>query len=272
MDWLNQLIANPIFAIVSFLVGLVGTILAFISVKLEKKVKRLSYTTRSFNLLHDYSSRIPNAEILYAGKKIHNLRVVRIAFWNSGSETLNTSDLAEGDPLRIVIPQDSELLEKMKIIGRTNKANEVDVLEKADNTCKVTFDFLNSGDGAVIEIIQTGWSPFDFTGQIKGGGSPVFEKVEKYHYDPDASRLIQVTGRIGRRVRRIGERLDNLWRALGALMMGILFLLSYREEPNLLYLSMGIFATAGALYFIYDAFTTKYVDLPRSLEIIDKEI
>lgn len=84
-----------------WIVGIVGIILAIYFYFKNKKIKEPVYALRDLNLIKDLINTPEALEMFYAGNKINNLSVAKIAFWNAGRDTINEKDIAKADPLAI---------------------------------------------------------------------------------------------------------------------------------------------------------------------------
>jgi hypothetical protein len=168
MDRLNLLVQNPLFAIIGFLLNLIGVILAVHLYRRGRRFNRLSSAVRDFSLMREYATTIPNVQISYDGKPVRTLTVSRLSLWNSGTSVLHGNDIASADPIQIESDNNSDLLHA-EMIETTNRANQVTLGETstASPSRKVSFDFLNPGDGAVWNITHTGRT-IKVIGQIKG--------------------------------------------------------------------------------------------------------
>lgn len=158
-----------------------GVVLSAVGVWLavkSRKTFRLTYFTAGFTL-PNYRDRIPQLNISFKGIPISTLTVSRVAIWNAGSEPLLNSALVRSDHLRINV-RDGAILES-SVLKTTNRATDfrvgAHILDKPfGNTVavEVAFDFLNPGDGGVIEIVHTAEKRNSVTvvGSIIGVGRP----------------------------------------------------------------------------------------------------
>jgi hypothetical protein len=174
-----SLLTNPI--VIVF--GLIGGVCSVIAIPLSlilyfksKKERRPRFVSYSNNIILGLSNAIPDLKITYSGHgpPLENFTVTRFFFWNDGRETIAKLDVAKNDPLTITINEPFRILDAT-IVHTTSKANNVGIAvnrEKKDIT--LTFDYLDHGDGTVLQIIHDGTSNSDlsFLGSIKGCGNP----------------------------------------------------------------------------------------------------
>jgi hypothetical protein len=76
-----------------------------------------------------------------------------VLFWNRGSQTLDGSNLVAADPLRLTLEDGGEIL-RARVVRRTRDVNQFESVI-SDDGVRLTFDFLDEGDGAVIEVLHT---------------------------------------------------------------------------------------------------------------------
>lgn len=157
----------------TFISTTIGIILLLIFYFKSKRIRKPKFFVWSFNLIKDASKKLKKLEVIYSKKKIENLTVTKIAFWNDGKETIRKDDIPQAAPLKIVINNKYKILEA-EVIKRTNEENLVKVIKKNNKSIIVTFDYLDKGEGATIQVIHTGQSSEDinFIGKIKGAGPP----------------------------------------------------------------------------------------------------
>ncbi len=123
-------------------------------------------------------SYLPNAvEIRYNGEPIPALYKVSIAFWNAGRKTLDHTDVARSDPIRISFGDDEET----KVLEIRSKAVSREVINGnftlTDNTIFVSFDFLDHNDGLACEVFYTGTeTDVSFDGTIKGASKGIRQR------------------------------------------------------------------------------------------------
>jgi len=158
--------------ILSLLVGIVGIVLAIVFYIRSRRVKQPLYTIRSVNLL-----RAPKLEVLdirYANEPIVSLTATKIAFWNGGRETITRDDIAAADPLEVTMQRGVKALDA-QILHCINPANRFETSVRPDASgALMAFDFLDRGEGAVVQLLHTGSSSDDIKirGTIKGAGRP----------------------------------------------------------------------------------------------------
>ena len=154
-----------------FLVGCVIGIICIALAVQSRRSKILRYTMWSSNLVRDWRSRLPLLDIRYDQEPIESLTVTRIPFWNAGSSVVDNDDIADGDKLGVVAKEGCEILDA-SVVLTNNKVNQF-ACDRDGNGAIATlgFDFVNPGDGALLQVIHTGRASEDLEvrGTVKGG-------------------------------------------------------------------------------------------------------
>ena len=153
------------------LLGIVGLIAAGATYFLTRKRKILAYLVQGNWLLGSNGAELPKqVTVMFEGKDIPRLTRSRLIMWNKGEETIQGEDIVGSDPLRIDFDPDVRILSanilktSRDVIGGVYTIAEVD-----KSSIAVEFEFLDKGDGFVLEILHTGIvrRP-DLKGTIKG--------------------------------------------------------------------------------------------------------
>lgn len=98
-------------------------------------------------------------KILYGEKELDRITRTRLILWNNGRESIQKSDIR--GLLEIKLEPSAEVLESYVVkcsreVTGFRVTPIVEVGGKLTNRVNVTFDFLDKGDGASIEILHTG--------------------------------------------------------------------------------------------------------------------
>jgi len=98
----------------------------------------------------------PNVKILFDGDPVPRLSVTHLYFWNRGKETIQGDQVVEDDSLRCVFQENDEIL-KAHIGAVTRDVNKwsVQIPKQAKHTARLSFDFLDPGDGVRLDLLHT---------------------------------------------------------------------------------------------------------------------
>jgi hypothetical protein len=146
-------------------------LLAFVFYFKSRRTRQPLYSVRSAHLIRNLQKRQGILEIRYAGEPIVNLTATMVALWNNGRETIDSHDIAPADRLRVRVADGLKILD-VEVLNAINTANEFSVSNSNDGSHAIlSFNYLDRGDGAVIQVLHTGSSSRDVEvcGTIKGG-------------------------------------------------------------------------------------------------------
>jgi len=168
VEWLSK---NPWVTVIGFVTGILGVVLAVVFYYKSQKIKSPLYVSKTTNIIKGLTSRIKELEIRYGGQPIENLSVTRVAFWNGGSDTIEKTDVPASDPICVEVKSGCLILES-KVIGVSNEANCFGIQIDDHKIARITFDYVDKNDVAVIRVLHTGTSDKDIQikGKVKGAG------------------------------------------------------------------------------------------------------
>ncbi len=172
IEWLNN---NPLLNIMSLLLTILSIVTAIYFYLKGKKNKIPTYILRTISLVQENIQKIETVNILYSGNKIDNLSITKIAFWNDGKETIDHSDIAQNNPIRLTIEKDYIFLDA-EILYQKNPSNDFNISLSEDNKyIDITFDYFDYEEGIILQVFHTGnkSNNITLTGQIKS--------VKKFH-------------------------------------------------------------------------------------------
>lgn len=142
----------------------VGVLLAIIALMyalyegLKRRGPRLAYQYLGQRIIGQSVDILPDKlEINYDGHPVRNLSLTRIALWNKGPSALRGADIPEGDPISISFEENSKIL-RVEISKITRDINNISIVTSEENEKSIAifnFEFLDSGDGALLSIWHT---------------------------------------------------------------------------------------------------------------------
>lgn len=169
---------------------IVVVLVLLISVVVTRKYSRpkinLSYQISTKRLIGYSSQELPEGFVVsFRGNEVERLYRTRVVLWNNGNSTIRGDDIVPHDSLRL-----SSRLQKynlnifdVKVIKVTRSVIKFEVRPDASRkSVNLNFDYLDSGDGAVVEILYD-W----YVGSEPSLGNP-------FASEPEA--LIQLVGSV----------------------------------------------------------------------------
>ena len=153
VELFNQGWLGSLLGLLGFIFGLIGLILY----RNSKIGARPTCHLKSLRLIGKEEQELPQeVEIQYKDISVPRLTLTQVYLWNDGKEIVQGNQVVEDDPLRFEFDASDEIL-KAHVGTVTRDVNKVhvDVLSDIRNVAKLSFDYLDPGDGARIELLHT---------------------------------------------------------------------------------------------------------------------
>lgn len=205
---------------VGTLIGVLGVAVAVATYVLSRRRKMLAYRTRGIHLIGNADPGLPSdITIQYRGQTVPRVTRSFLVIWNEGEETITRSDIASADPLVVDVGPEAKILRVMPTkITRTVTQVSAHDLPESPNKALIDFDFLDTKDGAVLEILHTGEKRHPrLTGTVRG----IPSGPKNY------GQILSNTTSKSPRVRRSSKAL-----AIAAIVVGIGFSLMLLTLPD----------------------------------------
>lgn len=262
-------------------VGIVAFLSSVYFYKKSKKSRVPTYIVRTINLVKDKIQKIDTVEIRYNGDVVRNLSISKIAFWNDGKETINSTDIASAKPIKVRIDDDCIFLDA-DIVYTKNDANNFNFCISEDKkTIDLSFDYCDYKEGIVLQIYHTGNGSTDLfiDGQVKSV-KKIIRKNLKFSILPDYfNKLLNVNYRKGLTFKE--RRTISGWTFLiTGLMSAILFpyvflndsMFNVQSQTPKDQISIVIsFVIAGLLY-IWLGFSIIRKSIPSGFDVFNEEM
>ena len=168
---IRQYLSDPLVNLIA--ASILGLIPTFID-KLQKRINQIWWDSKSAFLQASNFSATGNLRIAYkkSGRRSYKnttegLSLCRFIFWNSGKDTLLDNNISSIEPLVLYFGENREILE-IREISSSNPSVKFEVV--SSNQIYISFEYLESKEGAVFDVIHTGDNikPY-LAGKIKGG-------------------------------------------------------------------------------------------------------
>lgn len=168
-QYLNQGWVGSILGIVGILVGCATSY--YFYRKAERSPRPTAIIT-SFRLADNHYYKLDGLDVAvtYHGKPIPLATFTTVRFWNAGNATLDGESVAPMEPIRLELPKGAEFLTaSVQPLPRPATNVQVAVHPALPNVARITFDFLDPDDGAVLALVHTAESDaIEVKGVIKG--------------------------------------------------------------------------------------------------------
>lgn len=152
------------------ILGVVALIAGIYFYVKSRRSIRASYYIRTDRLIGPMGSVFEGLEIVYQGVSIHSFASSKVFLWNQGTEVIRRDDIAPAAPLAINLHAPERAL-NYEVVYCSSPYSKVGIEPQGDERLLVSFDFLNPGDGCVLEILHRGdIGSLSMSGGIIGGG------------------------------------------------------------------------------------------------------
>lgn len=151
-------LSSLILTMVSTVAGslLLGGAVSWFFFKRSQRRKRLSYFEAGEILIGARQMSTSDLKVLFKGRFVHSLHKLYILFWNSGNVDIDAADVPSSDPLRIRFREDITLL-SVTLLKTVRIENTISITKsETGKEALIRFDFLGTGDGALIEVLYEG--------------------------------------------------------------------------------------------------------------------
>jgi hypothetical protein len=221
-------------------IGLVGIAMSIVGIPLAYFLARRGRQRPDLRYALDFTVLLsPDdglaAQGLFLSFSGHPIRTVSrsyIAFWNHRGDTVRGSDIVPADPLCISIPEGEKILQA-RVLFRSRAQISFDLRINDDHSAVlIEFDFLDAGDGAVVELVHEGIEEPLIVGTTRGA---TISYQSQASLEPDFLQSI-AKGKPRRLWARIRKNYQNgflLAASMFILFAGFLLSNPFRPNPRL---------------------------------------
>lgn len=155
--------------VLGVIVGIIGIILGFIFYRRSKESVKPCFASFSEVLIAASEQvRSSGIEITFGDRVIANAYRSVVYFWNGGNKTLDYDDIATADPIVLHFEGPETEILKVSPAKSTRSVLKAEAVQD-ENTIALAFDFLDRGDGLIVETFYVGTrTNVRISGTIKG--------------------------------------------------------------------------------------------------------
>ena len=166
---LKNMMGSPLAWGILSLIAIFSALFAIYTWIAGKKKKQFSLVCKTNEVIASGKSKIDKLFIQYDGETIENLSITKFYIWNSGNEVINKSDIVNSRPLSIIGSEPVSILDA-QIIKANEETNAFSIADIKKQRVAFDFDYVDQGDGFVVQILHTGQAiDLDLDCKIKGG-------------------------------------------------------------------------------------------------------
>jgi len=154
---LEKLMDSPIAWGILSLLAIFSTLFAIYTWIAGKKYKRFSVSCKTNEIIISGKTQIEKLNIKYDGYDIPDLSSSKFYIWNSGNTVIYPTDIVISRPLCIKNSGNLKILDA-QIIRNSEEANNFSITKTGDSFVELSFDYVDHGEGVVLQILHTGLS------------------------------------------------------------------------------------------------------------------
>lgn len=127
-------------------------------------------SAHDFNTLIDTKDEILNHLVmLFDGREVRSVTRTTVALWNAQGGVVRGSDTLPTDRLRLQLDDDDiALYARVVSVSRTQIEAQCSIDPDNPNAAFISFDFLDAGDGFIVEILHMRSTPAGLLGTFRG--------------------------------------------------------------------------------------------------------
>jgi hypothetical protein len=169
--------ASDRLGIAGLAIGILGIVLAVISIAYDRRQARLVYQMTGSRVVR--AAPTHGITVQYNGEDIPQVTRTQIIFWNAGQKTFEETSIVEEYPVQFRFEGEDTRVLSVELIGTSDLANKFSVRKNGHGQAGVIFSFkyLDPDQGAVVEVLHTSesWKAIP-SGKIKGAPRGVVER------------------------------------------------------------------------------------------------
>ncbi|WP_157518101.1 hypothetical protein [Herbidospora mongoliensis] len=161
---------SDIVGIVGLIISLIGIPLTFILARRGRQKPEIAFGIDFDVLIRPHNGLLDSGlKLSFHDEDLIHLSLSRIAIWNRRGDTVRGADVVDTDPLRVQFA-DSDKILQVRLIACSRKSLGIALVRTSSNPSGVVidFDFMDAGDGAIVEILHEGKRAPTVTGTVRG--------------------------------------------------------------------------------------------------------
>ena len=165
IEFLNKLSVSEI---ISYTIAFISLFFTCVAYMRSRRTQKPKFFISSASIRNE-EFKDTTIDIKQGDRSLSSLTISRFALWNTGI-TLNRSDIAEKDPIRIEARNDVEILEIQFLYSEPQNGCGC-IIADDKKSISINFDFLAKNQGIVLKIFHTGKDSTDLSvkGSLKNG-------------------------------------------------------------------------------------------------------
>src|SRR5213594_2522854 len=179
--------------LVGVAIGLIGIMVTVIVAVRSAEKKKPTYAGATYLKIATSADAPEDIQIAFKGAPVHRVTSTFIWFWNAGRRPIKSEDIPATQPLVLSIRDEAAQATILDFAIRkvSRPAINFEVAKLNDASLRLTFDFLDFHDGAVVEVQHVGGplSIPEITGVVLGAPAGLRRRL-RYLSKSDRKKLL----------------------------------------------------------------------------------
>lgn len=172
---------NTVSLLVAVAIGLIGIVVTIIVAVRYAEKKKPTYAGATYLKIAKSADAPQDIQIAFKGAPVHQVTSTFIWFWNAGRRPIKSEDIPATQPLVLRIRDETAQATILDFAIRrvSRPAINFQVAKLDDASLRLTFDFLDFHDGAVVEVQHVGGalSIPEITGVVLGAPAGIRRRL-----------------------------------------------------------------------------------------------
>lgn len=187
---LEKLMESPISWAALSLLAIFSTLFSIYTWIVGNKFKQFSVSCKTNEIITCGQAKINKLNIKYDGCDISDLSSSKFYIWNSGNVVIKYADIVTSRPLCIKNTGNAQILD-VQIVCQSDESNNFSVAVVKDGLVQIAFDYIDHGEGVVLQILHTGLAnDLELDCKIIGGKEVIDRSVIKRKKEEPRSQVL----------------------------------------------------------------------------------
>lgn len=170
---------NVVLTIIALSIGVISIIIAIVLYFKRRKARTPIWYYKTTGIIDGVESISGDISVHFKEQPVPRVSVTKLGFVNLGGDTISNMDVRK--PIIVKFSDDVSILKDPEVVRHSRSEIEFSATREG-NSIKLSFDFLDRLDGAVIEITHTGDENAvpELVGTIRGVRKGITQRSHKY--------------------------------------------------------------------------------------------
>lgn len=164
LDWVQ----NPWVTLTGWILGFLGVAIGiYYGVKGNRKKRLTCAIIQCNHLISKGRKFVSKLHLFFENEEIKDITVTTCVIWNTGTETINNTDIVPEHLIKIIPEKNCRILDA-RIVAINKATNDFCLNKNSEGEFELKFEYVDKNQGVTIEIVHEG-NAVSFGCEIKGG-------------------------------------------------------------------------------------------------------